>query len=89
MVSNVMFVLSDKLTVSFNANGGSGAMTDQFIDYNTAATIKQQTLTPPADKVFTHWNTEKDDTGVSYNDGASITATGDVILYAIWTDPAP
>ncbi len=89
MVSNVMFVLSDKLTVSFNANGGSGAMTDQFIDYNTAATLKQQTLTPPTDKVFAHWNTEKDDTGDSYNNGASITSTRDVTLYAIWTDPAP
>ena len=34
---------------------------------------------------FSKWNTEPDGSGTSYNAGASITPSNDMILYAIWT----
>ena len=89
MVSNVLFLLSDELTVSFYANGGSGAMPDQFVLHNEATPLNANAFTAPTGKVFSHWNTKSDDSGITYENRGNITATGDVILYAIWADPTP
>lgn len=71
-------------TVSYNANGGSGAPGSQ-------TKWKDQTLTLSTTKpsrtgyTFVKWNTKSDGSGTSYNPGAGYTANGNVTLYAIWT----
>ena len=70
-------------TVSFNANGGSGAPSNQTKVYNT--TLKLSTTKPTrTGYTFKNWNTKSDGTGTSYASGANYTANAAVTLYAIW-----
>lgn len=68
-------------TVSFSSNGGTGAMGNQSFTHDT-----EQELTPNAfareGYTFSRW---KDGSSNSYLNGASITATGDMVLTAQWT----
>ncbi len=73
-----------KYVVSFNANGGSGSMAAQEIEEGVAANLNANAFTR-ADYTFAGWNTKADGTGTSYADGASITLTGSITLYAQWT----
>ncbi|WP_415840031.1 cadherin-like beta sandwich domain-containing protein [Paenibacillus endophyticus] len=36
--------------------------------------------------LYNSWNTERDGTGISYNEGDSISSNKSIILYATWTD---
>ena len=74
-------------TVTFDANGGTGIMAKQTASYNVAAELTANAFTR-ADDTFAGWNTSADGTGTPYADGASITLTGDLTLYAQWTDKA-
>ena len=70
-------------TVSYNANGGSGAPSSQTKVYNT--TLKLSTTTPTrTGYTFKNWNTKSDGSGTSYASGANYTANAAVTLYAIW-----
>lgn len=76
-------------TIKYNANGGSGSMSDTGATYNTAVTLRNNAFTR-THYTFKNWNTKADGSGVSYNNGASVsnlTAThgGTVTLYAQWT----
>ena len=73
-----------KYVVSFNANGGSGIMANQEIEEGVAANLNANTFTR-TDYAFAGWNTKADGTGTSYADGASITLTASITLYAQWT----
>lgn len=76
-------------TVSFDANGGTGSMPDQAVDFNIATELDPiGTAITREGYHFTEWNTEKEGTGDHYNDGDEITITEDVILYAQW-NPMP
>ncbi len=72
--------------VTYNANGGSGTMTDPSSPYyeNTRFTVRSNSFTAPTNKHFTGWNTATDGSGTNYNAGSSYTITGDVTLYAQW-----
>lgn len=70
-------------TVSFNANGGSGAPSNQTKVYNTALTLSSTKPTRTG-YTFKNWNTKSDGTGTSYASGANYTANAAVTLYAIW-----
>lgn len=73
-------------TVSYNANGGSGAPAAQ-------TKWKDQTLTLTTSKptgvktghTFSKWNTAAAGNGTSYNPGAAYTANANATLYAQWT----
>ncbi len=75
-------------TVHFDANGGSGTMSDQTINVNTATALTSNAFTAPANSVFAGWNTAADGGGTSYTNGQSvtdITTPGKTItLYAQW-----
>ena len=73
-----------KYVVNFNANGGSGTMAPQELEEGVAANLNANTFTRN-DYTFAGWNTKADGTGTSYDDGASITLTGSITLYAQWT----
>lgn len=66
-------------TLVYNANGGSGSMSNTTGASVNAATC---TFTPPTCKVFDHWNTAANNSGTSYNEGASVPSS--TTLYAIW-----
>ena len=73
--------------VSFDPNGGVGAMAPQGMVKDVATALNANTFSHP-DKPFNYWNTKADGTGTSYADEASVTLTGDVTLYAQWKEPA-
>ncbi len=71
-------------TVSYDANGGSGAPTDQ-IKYQDQPLTLSSIQPTRSDYTFTGWNTKADGSGTSYAAGADYTANAGVILYAQWT----
>ena len=85
-------IVKPHYTVSFNANGGAGSMSDQDFTYDTAQTLTMNSFTY-SDYHFVSWNTEADGSGVSYDDGEEVinlseTGTGTVVLYAQWEEDA-
>lgn len=69
-------------TVSYDANGGSGAPSAQTKWYGS--TLKLSTATPTrAGYSFLGWSTSND-SSVEYAAGANYTANSEVTLYAVW-----
>ena len=74
-------------SVTFDANGGAGAMTGQVAASSTALTTN--TFTRDGFN-FAGWNSAADGSGTGYAAGASYEFTSDETLYAQWTAiPAP
>lgn len=71
-------------TVSYNANGGSGAPSAQDKRYDITLTLSS-TVPTRTGYTFTGWNTAADGTGTAYAAGATYSANADVTLYAQWT----
>ena len=75
--------------IAFNANGGSGTMTNQTIIRDTHTPIKTNTFTRSG-FIFYGWNTAANGSGTFYSDGKTVTnlsATGNTItLYAVWVE---
>jgi hypothetical protein len=76
-------------TMSYNANTGTGTMTDPASPYyqGDKAIALDSTFTPPTGKVFSKWNTAANGSGTNYLPGAEIAvAAANITLYAIWED---
>lgn len=72
-------------TILFNANGGSGTMTDaNQYEEGTDVTIPANAFTAPSGKIFDKWNTKADGTGISYSAGDALIIQTNMLLYAIW-----
>ena len=69
-------------TVSYNANGGSGAPSAQTKKYGTALTLSS-TKPTRANYTFKGWATSSTG-GVAYSAGGRYTANAKVTLYAVW-----
>ncbi len=70
-------------TVSYSANGGTGAPGNQTKTYGVDLTLK--TGIPTWDgRTFIEWNTAKDGSGTSYKPGGTRTVNASVTLYAQW-----
>lgn len=74
--------------VKFNANGGTGTMTDQSFTYDAAQNLTANAFTKTG-YTFAGWATSADG-DVAYSDGQSVsnlttTNNGTVTLYAKWT----
>ncbi len=77
--------VSPACSVIYNANEGSGTMTDPlFYDIFAAATILDCSFVGPTGKIFKQWNTQADGKGEVV--GTSLKLTGTVNIYAIWED---
>ena len=74
---------ADEILVSFDANGGEGSMDAMTQKKDASFTLTGNTFTRTGYD-FTGWNTEKDGSGASYTDGATVTFTSDTVLYAQW-----
>jgi hypothetical protein len=77
----------DTVTVSFDANGGSGTRAPLTgIAGGTIILPNSTGLTPPENKVFIGWDTEDDAESATYAAGDAYTLSANVTLYAIWDD---
>ena len=74
----------DEVTVTFDSNGGTGTMEPQTITVGEATVLNANVFTRDG-YTFTGWNTQADGKGDSYEDGAEVTLTSDLELYAQWT----
>lgn len=70
-------------TVSYNANGGSGAPSAQTKTHGTNLTLSSTVPTRSGYK-FLGWSTSSSATSASYAAGATYTGNGNVTLYAVW-----
>ena len=70
-------------TVSYDANGGSGAPSDQTKTYGVPLTISTTEPTRE-DYTFLGWGVSSSSTTVAYSAGASYTNNAPITLYAIW-----
>ena len=76
-------------SVTYNANGGTGSMTDtESYAKGAKATVKSNNGFTNGDKVFLSWNTAADGTGKTYYPNSTVEITGNVTLYARWGDKA-
>ena len=72
-------------TLSYNANGGTGAPASQRI--SKGATISLQSGRPTRSGfTFTGWALSKSATTAQYQPGASFKVTGNSTFYAVWQD---
>lgn len=70
-------------TISYNANGGSGAPSAQTKTYGV--TLKLSTTKPTKTNYnFLGWATSSSATSAQYASGANYTANGNATLYAVW-----
>lgn len=74
----------DQYTVTYYANGGSGAPAAQKKNYNATITLSQTVPVYPGYE-FVKWNTDPYGLGTDYQGGQSYSANHDLDLYAIWT----
>lgn len=68
-------------TISFNANGGDGSMTDQTANSSTAISPNAFVRTGYG---FAGWNTQADGGGVAFADGETFDFLDDMTLFAQW-----
>ena len=76
-------VTAPTYTVSYNANGGSGAPSTQTKHYNTTLTLSS-TKPTRSGYTFLGWSTSSSATSASYSAGASYSSNADLNLYAVW-----
>lgn len=70
-------------TVSYNANGGTGAPANQTKYYGTNLVLSS-TVPTRVGYTFKSWNTKADGTGTTYNAGSTYTGNAALALYAQW-----
>ncbi len=71
-------------TVSYNANGGSGAPGNQTKTYGVDLTLSSTKPTRTG-YTFNGWNTNSSGTGTNYASGGKYTGNANLTLYAKWT----
>lgn len=71
-------------TVSYNANGGSGAPGSQTKWYDRTLTLSSSKPSRTGHN-FSGWNTSSNGSGTNYSSGGSYTANASATLYAKWT----
>ena len=80
---NVTVPVRTSYTVSFNANGGSGAPGNQTKWYGENLTLSS-TRPTLSGYSFKRWNTNTSDTGTGYAPSGTYSANSAATLYAIW-----
>ena len=70
-------------TISYNANGGSGAPGSQTKTHGTDLKLSS-TKPTRSGYTFVNWNTKSDGSGKNYASGATYNTNANITLYAIW-----
>ena len=81
------YFIAKLVTVSFNANEGTGTMEAQSDEQGKTITLTANAF-ERSGYSFSGWNTEADGSGTPYADEASVTLSDDLTLYAQWTENA-
>jgi uncharacterized repeat protein (TIGR02543 family) len=81
---------ANQYTVKFDANGGTGSMSDQSHTYSVSQALTANAFTRTG-YTFEGWNTKADGTGTSYTDKQSVsnlssTDGATITLYAQWAE---
>jgi uncharacterized protein (TIGR02145 family)/uncharacterized repeat protein (TIGR02543 family) len=72
-------------TMSFNANGGNGSVSNQIAQAGSTITLPNGNgLLSRSGYAFSGWNTNSSGNGTTYSAGSSFSVTDDVTLYAKW-----
>lgn len=73
----------NQYTLTYNANGGSGAPKDETHNAGTLVSVSQS---KPiwANHSFAYWTPDQTGSGTKYNSGSQIALTEDMTLYAQW-----
>lgn len=73
-------------TVTYDANGGSGTITDgtEYDSGDTVTVLSNSFTAPDNFHEFVSFNTKADGSGTSYSAGDTFSITKNVTLYAIW-----
>jgi hypothetical protein len=76
--------------IIYDANGGTGTIAKEpRLAGTTVRLAAASAITPPADKRFKEWNTDRNGTGAAFADGEEfLMPSSDITLYAIWVDLA-
>ena len=69
--------------LSFDANGGTGSMSEISFINGITSYIPNNTYTREG-YIFQGWSTSADSTEIAYSNGAAITLSADTTLYAVW-----
>jgi uncharacterized repeat protein (TIGR02543 family) len=72
------------LTLTYNANGGTGTIPTQSYPTGAQATILGQSSLTRLGYTFLGWNTAPDGTGTIYQPTNSVTINSNITLYARW-----
>ena len=75
----------DKVTVSFDKNGGTGNMASKEVEKSSEYTLPKCEFTAPAGKEFDAWEVA----GARKDVGDKITVNADTTVKALWKDKAP
>lgn len=78
----VMKPTEEKYSITYNANGGTGAPANQKGEYGTAITITNAEPSRPGYR-FKGWSTSPTGT-INYRKGDKYTENKDITLYAVW-----
>lgn len=70
-------------TVSYNANGGTGAPASQTKTHGTALTLSN-TIPTRTGYTFLGWSTSSTATSATYSAGSNFTTNANTTLYAVW-----
>lgn len=81
--ANVSIPAKTSYTVSFNANGGSGAPSSQTKWYGETLTLSSKVPTK-TNYTFLGWATSSTATTATYKAGGSYTSNSGTTLYAVW-----
>ena len=86
-IDDICVMTTTSYTVTYNANGGTGTMTDPDSPYNSGSTVTvlANSFTAPSGMTFNGWNTASDGSGTSYAAGDHFNISANTILYAQWT----
>ena len=74
---------SNTVTVTFDANGGTGEMAPQAFTVGTAQALSTNTFTRE-NYNYKNWNTAADGSGTTYENSQEITVSEGMTLYAQW-----
>lgn len=74
---------ANTFTVSYDANGGSGAPASQTKTYGVNLTLSS-VIPSRTDYIFRGWGISASDTTPTYTEGATYTNNSSITLYAIW-----
>lgn len=90
--SGTLEPISETVTVTFDANGGSNPPVKQEVKRDMSITLPDGSrLTPPqttsssVNYNFVGWSTTSDYSGEFYRAGTEFIPTNDITLYAVWT----